>query len=133
MVCGDGLKHGFNNCVGEGMGTVIVWEKEWVQYFMVLFVVVAIFLTLLSKGVLVGAMVMLLCGFVAGRWWYLKRYTEQILPYVLIFLGFMIGILIGSFWSSRILNLVSFVVGLYVSYMLHRKEVITFKSQNFVK
>lgn len=108
--------------------------KQWVDvcilFFLIIGFVVAILLTTPSLVYLTA----LMAGFAAARIYFLKKHTEPILPFVLIILGFLIGYLVGNFWSSRLLTLLSFSFGFGLSYFLHRKNIIgMFKSELFVK
>lgn len=115
------------------MGKPVILEREWVQVLGAVFLLVGLFIALFSHGIIIGLVVMFLSGLVAGKIWFLKRYKEQILPYVLIVGGFLLGALIGSVWSSRLLNVILFIAGAVVSYKAHQKGFITFKSLQFVK
>ena len=111
----------------------VEWEKEWVQYGATFILLIGLFIALLSKNIFIGLAVMFLSGLVAGRVWFLKRYKEQIFPHVVIICGFILGMLVGSMWSSWILNVVVFFLGCYMGYIFHVKGYITFKNQLFVK
>ncbi len=111
----------------------VEWEKQWVQYGATFILLIGLFIALLSKNILVGVFVMFLSGLVAGRVWFLKRYKEQIFPFTMIIAGFIVGMLLGSMWSSRIFNVLLFSLGCYIGYILHKKGYITFKNQLFVK
>src|SRR3989344_1064157 len=112
----------------------IKWEEQWAETFALLLVVTGFILSILLRNALLSYVSVLVSGFIAGRIYYIKKYKEPILPFVLMIVGFLLGYLIGSFWTSRILTLVFFMGAFVLSYYLHVKEIVTiFKSENFFK
>ncbi len=110
------------------------WDENWVEVFFILFLAIGFVIAVLLKSVMFSSITVLLAGFVAGRTFYIKRYQEPILPFVLIILGFLLGYLLGSVWVNRLLVLALFFVGFILSYYLHMQKIIAiFKSKNFLK
>jgi len=112
----------------------IKWIEEWAEvsglFFMVLGFVISILLTipiLSYLSVIIG-------GFLSGRIYYIKRYAQPILPFIIMICGFLLGYLLGGFWVNRFWVLILFAVSFGVSYYLHMKKILViFKSRNFVK
>lgn len=111
-----------------------VFDEQWVEAFSLFFVVVGFIIAIGLSNPLFSYITVFLCGALAARFFYQKRYKEPILPFVLIIVGFLLGYLTGGFWVSRWWNLIFFVVGFALSYYLHLKEILViFKSRGFVK
>ena len=109
-------------------------EKSWAEALGLALCALGFLLAILLRNPILGYISVFLGGLIAGRIYYLKKYKEPILPFVLMILGFLLGYLAGSLWASRVLVLMYFIVGFIVSYYLHLKEILaTFKSENFVK
>ncbi|MBI4983388.1 hypothetical protein HZC32_01990 [Candidatus Woesearchaeota archaeon] len=112
----------------------IKWDESWAEALALLFMIIGFVSSLLLFNPLLSYLSVALAGFVAGRVYYVKRYTEPIFPFVLIIVGFLIGYLIGGFWVNRIVVLVIFITMLVLSYYLHLKKILViFKSESFIK
>ena len=110
------------------------WDEQWVEALAAVFLVGGFMLSILLQNELLSYASVFLSGMVAARIYYVKRYTEPILPLVLIIIGFLVGYLLGNFWSSRITALAFFALGFSFSYYLHYKKIVViFKSENFIK
>ncbi len=110
------------------------WEEEWVEAFTLAFVTLGALVSILIKSDLFTFISIFLAGFLAARSYYIRRFKEPILPFLLIIVGFLTGYVVASFWSSRITILLIFGLGFGVSYYLHMKKILViFKSRNFVK
>ncbi len=113
---------------------MVKWDEEWVEALTVLFLVLGFIVSVLLQSALFSYISVVLSGFLAGRIYFIKRYKEPILPFVLMILGFLLGYLIGSFWASRVWIIIFFAAAFWLSYYLHEKRIITiFKSESFVK
>ncbi len=109
-------------------------DKNWAETLTVLFIVLGFILALTLQNALLNYITISIGGILAGRLYYLKKYKEPILPFILLILGFLLGYLIASFWSSRLVAFLLFFLSFYLSYYLHREKIITiFKSENFLK
>lgn len=110
------------------------WDENWVEVFFILFLAIGFVLAVFLKSVMFSLITVSLAGFVAGRTFYIKRYNEPILPFILIILGFLLGYILGSVWVNRYIVLVFFIIGFILSYYLHLNKIIgIFKSKNFLK
>ncbi|MEW5896644.1 MAG: hypothetical protein AB1668_03060 [Nanoarchaeota archaeon] len=109
-------------------------EEQWAELLSLLFLVVGFILSILLQNPYLSYITVLLGGFLAARGYYVKRYEEPILPFILMILGFLIGYLVGSFWANRLLVLLFFALGFALSYYLHLKKILViFKSEGFFK
>ena len=87
---------------------------------------VGFLVALLMGSALVSYFVIVLAGLLAGRFFYLRRITQPILPFILIIVGFLFGFTLGAVWASRLLVLVFFLVSSFVSYYLPRQGDLCF-------
>ncbi len=109
-------------------------EEKWAEYLILLFLVLGFIVSVLLRDMFLSYISVFFAGGLFGRIYYIKRYKEPILPFILLILGFLTGYLIGSFWVNRFLVLIFFLTGLIVSYYLHMKNILViFKSKHFVK
>ena len=113
---------------------MVKWEKNWPEVFALSFLVLGFILSIVLRSPLLTSVSILLAGFIAGRVFYCKRYQEPILPTILVIVGFLLGYLLGGFWSSPIWTIFFFTAGFLGSYYLHKKKIIgIFKNEGFVK
>ncbi|MBI4151545.1 hypothetical protein HY496_01130 [Candidatus Woesearchaeota archaeon] len=111
-----------------------IWSEYWAEAFSLFFLVLGLLLAIGLRNPLFSYFTVFLSGGLAGRIFYQKRFKEPILPFILIILGFLVGYLIGSFWTNRLWSLMLFSSGFLLSYYLHLKNIfVIFKSQGFVK
>ena len=112
----------------------IHWTEQWAEVVTLLFLVLGFFASALLHNPTFSYIIVFLSGVLAARIFYIKRFKEPILPFVLIIVGFLIGYLIGSFWVSRFFVLLAFIIGFGVSYYLHLKKILViFKNKSFIK
>ncbi len=88
---------------------------------MVLGLIVAIWATTMSA--VISYIVIFLSGMIGGRLLY-ERKKKITMPYYIILIGFMIGYTIGTYYGSRKVVIVLFVLGILFSYHLHNKGYI---------
>jgi len=111
-----------------------IWYEHWAEAFALFFLILGLLLAVGLRNPFFSYLTVLLSGALAGRIFYQKRCTEPILPFILVIIGFLVGYLLGSFWTSRILSLLLFAGGFILSYYLHKKEIfVIFKSRGFIK
>ncbi len=109
-------------------------EEQWVEALAVLLAVVGFILSVLLRNALLSYLTIIAAGLVAGRGFFVKRYAEPVLPFVLLIAGFLVGYLAGGIWVSRLLLLFLFLAAFIVSYYLHKKGVLTlFRQERWVK
>src|SRR3990167_4295558 len=93
-------------------------QAQWPELLTLFLVVVGFFISVLLRTPAFSYISVLLGGFLAARLYYIQRYKQPILPSVLIILGFLVGYVAGSFWTSRFWTVVLFVLGFGISYYL---------------
>ena len=113
---------------------MVHWAEEWAETFALVFLFVGFIISVLLQSAVLSYLSVLLAGFMGGRIYYIKKLHEPILPFILIIIGFLLGYLLGNFWSSRLWTLIFFGLGFGISHYLHKKKILViFKSENFVK
>ncbi|MBI2665985.1 hypothetical protein HYX13_00070 [Candidatus Woesearchaeota archaeon] len=116
------------------MNWKIKWEEEWAEVFALFFLVVGFIISVLLQSPSLTYLILFLAGGLAGRTYYFKESSQPILPFVLMILGFLLGYMLGNFWTNRVWGIIVFAFGFWGSLQLHRKEIIgTFKSKLFIK
>ena len=109
-------------------------EEQWVEVFTICFLVLGFMISILLQNRMLSYISILIAGLLAGRIYYTKRFTEPILPFILMILGFLVGYLIGTIWVSKVWMMVLFLGALILSYYLHLKKIIViFKSEGFLR
>jgi len=112
----------------------IKWDEQWAEVLAIFFLALGFIISILLHSALFTFLSVIIAGFLAGRIYYLRRFSEPIFPFVLIIIGFLVGYLLGSFWGSRFWSLVFFAISFGISYYLHLKKFFAiFKSENFIK
>ena len=99
--------------------------KNWAEFFffavMVAGLIVALWAT--SFSAVISYIVVFLSGMIGGRLLYDRR-KKLTFPYYLIIIGFLIGYVIGTYYGSRKVVIILFVLGVLLSYHLHKKGYI---------
>jgi len=116
------------------MAGAMKWDEQWAEAFALLFLVLGFVVSILLQSAYFTSLSVFLAGLIGGRIYYLRYQTQPIFPFVLMIVGFLLGYLLGNFWTSRLLTLFFFALGFIGSYYIHQQKIIgTFKSENFVK
>ena len=76
-----------------------------------------------AKSAFLDYFIILLAGFITGRYLYFKRHTVRTTVYI-VAIGLFIGYVLGSLQRSPMLLLVFFVAGNMVSKYLHENKYI---------
>ena len=99
--------------------------KSWAEFFffviMLLGFVVALSAT--SFSAVISYIVVFLSGMIGGRLLY-ERKKKLVFPYYIILIGFLIGYVIGTYYGSRKVVIILFILGVLFSYHLHNKGYI---------
>tara|TARA_B100000315_G_C14398572_1_gene505383 strand:- start:121 stop:453 length:333 start_codon:yes stop_codon:yes gene_type:complete len=99
--------------------------KSWAEFFffvlMVLGLIIALWATTMSA--VISYIVVFLSGMIGGRLLY-HRKKRLTIPYYIILIGFILGYVIGTYYGSRKVVVVLFVLGILLSYHLHNKGYI---------
>ena len=112
----------------------IQWEEQWAEAITVFFAAIGFIIAILLGSALFTYLSVIISGFLAGRLFYMRRFSEPIFPFIMMIVGFLVGYLLGSFWASRFWVLVFFALSFGISYYLHLKEILViFKKEHFIK
>jgi hypothetical protein len=99
--------------------------KSWAEFFffvlMIIGLIVGLWATTLSA--FISYIIVFLSGMIGGRLLY-QRKKNLTFPYYIILAGFLIGYLIGTYYGSRKVIIVLFVLGILFSYHLFNKGYI---------
>ena|SRR3989338_3943590 len=99
--------------------------KSWAEFFffvvMVLGLVVGLWAS--SFSAVISYIVVFLSGMIGGRLLYERR-KRLTFPYYIILIGFLIGYIAGTYYGSRKVVIILFVLGILFSYHLCNKGYI---------
>lgn len=109
-------------------------ETQWPELLSLLLLTLGFLISISLRVPFLTYITIFLAGILSARGFYFKRYSQPILPFLILIGGFFIGYLLGSFWANRILVLFFFTLGFALSYYLHKeKSLVIFKSKSFFK
>lgn len=95
--------------------------ETWPELFFILFLVIGILFSFLSRAPWMSYMVIFLSGMVIGRLGYVNRH-KQVFPIYFVVFGYLVGFFVANYFSVNanyaILVLV-LVGGVYISYKIH--------------
>ena len=112
----------------------IEWDEQWAEALAVFFLAIGFVIAILLRSALFTYLAVVICGALAARLYYLRRYSEPVFPFILMIVGFLVGYFLGSFWASRFWVVVFFLIAFGASYYLHKKEILViFKKEHFIK
>ena len=99
--------------------------KSWAEFFffvvMILGLVVGFWAS--SFSAVISYIVVFLSGMIGGRLLYERR-KKLTFPYYIILIGFLIGYIVGTYYGSRKVVIILFVLGILFSYHLCNKGYI---------
>ena len=72
------------------MALTVKWDEQWVEVFALVFIVLGFMIAVLLQNPLWSYASVFCSGFVGGRVYYLKRYHEPILFFLVLVLRFLI-------------------------------------------
>jgi hypothetical protein len=88
---------------------------------MIIGLIVALWAT--SFSAVISYIVVFLSGMIGGRLLY-ERKKKLTFPYYIILAGFLIGYVIGTYYGSRKVVIILFVLGILFSYHLYNKGYV---------
>ena len=97
--------------------------KNWAEFFFFVLMVIGVILALSAPSAVVSYIVIFVSGMFAGRIIYFRHHSLKSAYYIVI-IGFLIGYLMGSYYGSRKVIIVLFVLGAILSYYLYDKKVL---------
>lgn len=99
--------------------------EQWVELTFFVLLVFGLILSISANSVLFNFTIIFVSGLFFGRFLYQERKNLRFKFYLLV-LGFLIGYLVGSYYTDKMLVTIMFVVGIIASYYLHYRNIIKF-------
>ena len=97
--------------------------RSWAEFFFFVVMIIGFIIAIIAPSAVISYIVVFLSRMIGGRLLY-ERKTKLIFPYYIIIIGFIIGYMIGTYYGSRQVVIVLFVLGILLSYHLHNKGYI---------
>ena len=97
--------------------------KNWAEFFFFVLMVIGFIISMIAPSAVISYIVIFLSGMIGGRLLYHRR-KKLTFPYYLIIIGFLIGYVIGTYYGSRKVVIILFILGVLFSYHLHKKGYI---------
>ena len=94
--------------------------KSWAEFFFFVLMVIGFIIALFAPSAIISYTVIFLSGMIAGRLLYDRKH-KMTFPYYIIIVGFLIGYLLGTYYGSRKIVIILFVLGALFSYHLCNK------------
>jgi len=95
---------------------------DWPELYSFLLLIIGFIVAISMRNTILNSLVIVMAGFLGGRLLYEAKVKETF-PYLLILVGFLLGYMLGSFYTSRRLILFLFLISVWITYYLHKKEV----------
>lgn len=96
---------------------------NWAEFFALVLLIIGFFIAISAGSAVVLYIISFLFGAAFGRWWY-KFKKKLKVPAAIITLGALIGLALGSFYGSRDMVVILFILGFVGSYHLHDRKII---------
>ena len=99
--------------------------KSWAEFvfFVIMILGFGVSIWASSFSAVISYLVIFLSGMIGGRLLYERKHKLSF-PYYFIVIGFLIGYLIGTYYGSRKVIIILFVLGVVFSYQLLKKGYI---------
>lgn len=97
--------------------------KNWMEFFFVVVMILGLLIALTAPSAAMNYVIALLSGIFAGRLIY-DRKTKLQFPYFVIIAGFVIGYMLGTYYGSKKVVIVLFVLGAVIGYKLYEKKIL---------
>ena len=103
----------------------IVFMTQWAEIFTVILLIIGFLLAVLIRNPSSNYLIITMCGLAIGRTLF-KHRRAGVFPFYLISLGFIVGYVIGSFFSEAktLVIIVLFLFSAVLSYYIHRNGYI---------
>ena len=96
---------------------------NWAEFFAFVILIIGFFIAISAGSAVILYIISILFGAAFGRWWYKFKKRLKV-PAVIIILGALIGLTLGSFYGSRDIVVILFILGFVGSYHLHDRKII---------
>jgi len=99
------------------------YYRNWAEIFFFILLVIGFLLSLATPSAVLSYALIFVAGMMGGRLIYERKDKLQF-PYYLMIIGFLIGYILGAFYGNRNVIIILFVLGGFLSYILHDKGYI---------
>ena len=96
---------------------------NWAEFFALVLLIIGFIIAVSAGSAVVLYIISMLFGAAFGRWWYRFRKKLKV-PAAIITIGALIGLTLGSFYGSREVVIILFILGFIASYYLHEQKII---------
>ncbi len=100
-----------------------LYLQSWPEIYAVILIVVGFLIAISIRSSILNYIVILLAGGMSGRLIFESK-KKGMFPYFLIIIGFLLGFMLGSIYISKRLIVFFFVLGIMLSYYIHKKGYI---------
>ena len=97
--------------------------KSWPEFFFMVFMVIGIITALFAPSAVISYIIIFISGMIAGRIMYWRK-DKLSTAYLSIFMGFLIGYVIGVYQGDKKVIVILFILGAFLSYYLYNKKVL---------
>jgi len=97
--------------------------RNWVEFFFFVLMVIGFLIAIASPSAIISYVVVFVSGIIGGTLLY-ERKTKLTIPYYIIIIGFLIGFTIGTYYGSKRIIIILFVLGVLLGYHLYNKGYI---------
>jgi len=97
--------------------------KSWPEFFFFVLMVIGVIVSLAAPSAIISYFIIFVSGMMAGRILYFRKHNLHY-AYFLIIVGFLIGYVIGSYYGSRKIVVLLFVIGGFLSYYLYKNKIL---------
>lgn len=98
-------------------------HRRLIEWFAAGLMIIGVLIAVIVPSAVISYIIMLLFGIFTGRIM-VKIHHKEHMPYILMLGGFVIGYLLGVYYGSRLIVLVSFIVGVYIGNYLYKKGIL---------
>ena len=97
--------------------------RSWSQFLFFVLMIVGIIIAFAAPSAVISYIMIFISGMMAGRvmYWRQKRFH---FAYYIVIVGFLMGYIIGTYYGSRKVIVILFVLGAFLSYYLYDKKVL---------
>ncbi len=106
-----------------GKKSAIDLATTWVEVVFIILLVVGLLLSVTAANAYLNFIIIFLCGLLFGRLLYQERRNLKLAFYLVVF-GFLVGYVVGSYYTNKTLVTLFFVIGITASYYAHFKKII---------
>ena len=100
------------------------FHNHWPEIVGFFFLILGMVLALAAPTESASYIIVFIVGVLGGRLWWHERDTFKT-SWFIILLGFLIGYIIGGWYTNRNFIVVFFIAGAWITYWLHEKGILS--------